>query len=399
MPYTTGRLIHDADAHVMETADWVIGYADPGVRDQLAPLQFGSVNLEPDTANASIAEMVRRSHDDPKLLATEEEQIMDRKNWKATGSIIKEDRPKVLDYLGFSSQLLFNSFHNGYIVRLEAAQKIDLAYGAATAHNRAMIDFCSVDERLLPTCYVPLADIERAGTAAREAIDMGAAALLIPSACPKGHSPSHIGFDPVWAQAQEAGIPIVFHVGGGGQLLSPDYFLNGLPIPHDFHGGDENFRSVDYMAIPGPPAQTLATMIFDGVLERFGDLKFGVIEQGAGWMASWVKNMESAVVAFARHEERLQKLSLRPTEYVHRQIRATPFPTEDAGWIVDQLGPDVCLFSSDYPHVEGGKRPVERFDQTLGDRSDEIKRKFYSENFLDLMGNGIPSKVRAATAA
>ena len=50
--------------------------------------------------------------------------------------------------------------------------------------------------------------------------------------------------------ASEARIPIVFHVGGTGQLIDPNYFNNGLPIPHDFHGGDENFRSVDYMGIP-----------------------------------------------------------------------------------------------------------------------------------------------------
>ena len=60
----------------------------------------------------------------------------------------------------------------------------------------------------------------------------------------------------------------MLHVGGGGQLLHPKYFVNGGAYVPDFHGGDENFRSVDYMAIPGPPAQTLATMIFDGVLER-----------------------------------------------------------------------------------------------------------------------------------
>ena len=61
-------------------------------------------------------------------------------------------------------------------------------------------------------------------------------------------------------------MPVVFHVGGTGDLIDPAYFRNGLPVPPDFHGGEENFRSVDYMGIPGPPAQTLATMIFDGVL-------------------------------------------------------------------------------------------------------------------------------------
>src|SRR5437667_9276323 len=118
-----------------------------------------------------------------------------------------------------------------------------------------MVEFCSVDRRLLATGYVPLADFERARAMAEEAIAMGSKALLIPSACPARHSPSHVGLFPVWAIAQEARIPVVLHVGGGGQLLDPHYFVNGLPPVPDFHGGAENFRSVDYMAIPSRPCR------------------------------------------------------------------------------------------------------------------------------------------------
>ena len=133
------------------------------------------------------------------------------------------------------------------------------------------------------------------------------------------------------------------------------------------------------MGIPGPPAQTLATLIFDGVLERFPDLRIGVIEQGAIWVPSWTRQMESAFDAFARHEERLQNLSLRPSEYVRRQVRFTPYPTEDVGWIIDQSGPEVCLFSSDYPHVEGGRRPIERFEASLaaGGIDPYARQRFY----------------------
>jgi len=281
---------------------------------------------------------------------------------------------------------VFNTFHNRRLHDWEHREDLDYAYGVARAHNRGMAEFCAVDRRLLSTLYVPLVDFDRAAAMADEAIAMGAAALLVASGCPKGHSPSHRSLDAVWARAQEAGIPIVFHVGGTDDLIDPAYFLNGLPIPPDFHGGEENFRSVDYMGIPGPPAQTLATMIFDGVLERFPELRIGVIEQGAIWVPSWLRQMESAFEAFHRHEERLQQLSLRPTEYVRRQVRFTPYPTEDVGWIVAQAGPEVVLFSSDYPHVEGGRKPYERFEASLGDASDAVRRAFYCDNFLDLMG-------------
>jgi predicted TIM-barrel fold metal-dependent hydrolase len=241
---------------------------------------------------------------------------------------------------------------------------------------------------------VPLADFELAAAMAEEAIEAGAAALLVASGCPRGHSPSHVALDPVWARAEEAGIPVVFHVGGTGDLIAAGYFRNGLPVPRDFHGGEENFRSVDYMAIPHPPMQTLATMIFDGVLERFSRLRIGVIEQGAVWLPSWMRQMESAVDAFGRHEERLGALSLRPSEYVRRQVRVTPYPTEDVGWIIRESGPQVCMFSSDFPHVEGGRRPIERFESSLGDASVETRRSFYCDNFLDLMGTAATALAR-----
>jgi predicted TIM-barrel fold metal-dependent hydrolase len=330
-----------------------------------------------------------RQHRDPDYRARDAEELMTRKNWKATGSFIAEDRPRALDLLGFASQLVFNTFANKALQRAEHRDDLDYAYGLARAHNRAMADFCSVDRRLLAVGYVPLADFERAAAMADEAISLGCAALMVASACPPGHSPSHVGLDPVWARAQDAGLPVVLHVGGGGELLDPHYFDNGLPPVPDFHGGAENFRSIDYMAIPYPPMQTLATMILDGVMDRFPRLKFGVIEQGASWLPGWMRSMDSAADAFHKNEERLQRLSGRPSEIVRRQVRVTPYPHEDAGWIIQQSGDEVCMFSSDYPHVEGGRNPLGRFERSLVTVSDDAKQRFYCDNFADLMGTGL----------
>jgi predicted TIM-barrel fold metal-dependent hydrolase len=400
---STGLVVHDADAHIMETPTWLRDNADPALRDRIDALTYPGGNelqqsaIEFDENEDLVAgfERLTQRHQAPDYVAAEKAEIMLRKNYAATGSFIAEDRPRALDILGFASQLVFNTFYNSQLCEWEHSGDTDFAIGTARAHNRGISEFCSVDRRLLSTLYVPLADLDRAPALAEEAIEMGAGALLIASACPPGHSPSHIGLDPVWSMAADAGVPVVFHVGGTGELLDQNYFNNGLPVPPDFHGGEENFRSVDYMAIPVQPAQTLATMIFDGVFERFPDLRVGVVEQGAIWVPSWMRQMESAIDAFGRHEERLQKLSLRPSEYVRRQMKFTPYPTEDVGWIVEQAGSEVVLFSSDYPHVEGGRRPIERFERSLENCSDEVRQRFYHDNFDDLMGGRLGSLLAA----
>jgi predicted TIM-barrel fold metal-dependent hydrolase len=137
--------------------------------------------------------------------------------------------------------------------------------------------------------------------------------------------------------------------------------------------------------------QTLATLIFDGVLDRFPGLRVGVIEQGASWVPGWMRFMDSAFDAFRKGEERLQALSLRPSEFVRRQVRVTPYPAEDVGWIIEQSGDEVCLFSSDYPHVEGGRNPIKRFEASMGDLSEPQRQRFYFDNFVDLMGSALPS--------
>jgi hypothetical protein len=111
MPYATGRVIHDADAHVMETPDWLVPFADPAIRPRVPQLYLATTKPGEDR----LIDKFARLHADPAYRARDEAEIMLRKNWAATGSFIKEDRPKALDLLGFRSQLVFNTFQNEYL--------------------------------------------------------------------------------------------------------------------------------------------------------------------------------------------------------------------------------------------------------------------------------------------
>jgi hypothetical protein len=59
----------------------------------------------------------------------------------------------------------------------------------------------------------------------------------------------------------------------------------------------------------------------------------------------------------------------------------------------------VCLFSSDFPHVEGGRNPLKRFDDSLAGASDTARARFYADNFIDLMGEGLAEDLRRPAVA
>lgn len=388
MPYVENRIVHDADSHLMELPDALDDFLESRYRADYDAL----AKLQQNPRDAGYVRQARQQHDDAVFRAGDEANILLRKNYEALGAFRKRDRPQALDYLGFTSQLIFTTWCLGNF-GLDDDGPVELAYATARAHNRMMADFCSVDRRFLGTAYVPLVDFAAAEQTAVDAIRLGCKALLLPSKCPRGHSPSHIGFERLWSIAEEARLPIVFHVGGE-EKLRADYVENGLPRVKDFHGGEENFTSVSFMPIPHSVEITLAALIIDGVLERHPKLRFGAIELGASWVPSWMRFMDSAALAFRKNEERLQKLSLKPSEYVQRQVRVTPYPHEDVGWIIANSGDTVCLFSSDFPHVEGGRNPLKRFGESLVGTPAQAIERFYCDNFIDLMGEGLAADLR-----
>ena len=126
-----------------------------------------------------------------------------------------------------------------------------------------------------------------------------------------------------------------------------------MPVT-DHLGGGENIRSKDYLAIHHSPEIFLGTLVLDGVFDRFPTLRGGCIEQGAGWVVSWLRHLDHAQRAFRRTEQPLQRLADQPSEYVRRHLKFTPFPGEPVGWMIEQAGPELFMFSTDYPHPEGG---------------------------------------------
>ena len=282
-----------------------------------------------------------------------------RKNFSATGSFLNVDRPQALDLLGFSSQLVFDTFTSSPILRFDRDGDHELAVTFARAQHRAILDWCSVDPRLLPVTVVARRRHGCRGCAhARSrSTPVPRRSRSVSTARPITHRVTSASIRCGRCARKQAYPCCCTSRARARSVMPPDYFENGRPAVPDFHGGDTNFKSIDYMSIPLPVMQTLNALVIDGVLQRHPALRIGVIELGASWLPGWMRMLDSAHEAFRKNEERLQQMEMKPSEYVQRQIRATPYPHEDTGWTIANSGPSVALFSSDFPHVEGGRNP------------------------------------------
>ena len=118
----------------------------------------------------------------------------------------------------------------------------------------------------------------------------------------------------------------------------------------------------------------------------FRSLRGASIEQGAEWLPFMLRTLDHAQNMFAKSEPDLQSLPMKASDYIRRQVKFTPFPKEDVKWITDNVGPDLLMFSTDYPHLEGGHDPLKNFETNLAGMPDQVLEKFYCGNFADLMG-------------
>jgi predicted TIM-barrel fold metal-dependent hydrolase len=366
----------DADSHVMELADFLDEFIDPDYRDQLR--RRGMDALSPVFESALAKADARRS--DEGAAARAEERLLEDKGWNAMGAFDPTERSRVLDLLGVQGQLVFATFATSMF----SGKDIDRLYAGSSAQNRAMVNFCSGDERLLPVAYVPLVDPIRARTLATEAVEGGCAAVMVPSTAAGERAPTHPDLDGFWDVLSEANVPFVLHVGGGGRLLDPAFHNNEMPVT-DHLGGGENVRSKDFLAIHHSPELFLGVLIYDGLFDRFPKLRGGCIEQGAGWVVSWMRHLDYGLRAFRRTEEPLRKLELAPSDYVRCHLKFTPFPGEPVGWMIEAAGPELFMFSTDYPHPEGGKDPLTKFEETLQSTSEADRDRFFYQNMFELL--------------
>jgi len=192
--------------------------------------------------------------------------------------------------------------------------------------------------RFVPTALMPLAPGHVADAVAEleRCIKMGYRSALVPCVLPEGLRYNSPELDPLWAVAQEAGIPISWHVGTGS---SPIYERGpGAAV-------------INYVEVGNSAQRAVYQMVCGGTLERFPELQMVTVEAGASWLAGLCERMDEV---YRAHEFYVKpKLKMMPSEYAKRQVNCT-FQFDRACIVTRGLtGVKPLMWAADYPHLEG----------------------------------------------
>jgi predicted TIM-barrel fold metal-dependent hydrolase len=183
----------------------------------------------------------------------------------------------------------------------------------------------------------------------------------------------------------DAGLPFLLHVAGAPIQVSPGWFNTGRAVPKDFMGAGESVRGKDMTSLHHAAETFIGTLVLDGVLERHPSLRGGAVELGGGWVPSMLARLDWIADIWKKSEPDLAALKRRPSEQIIDQLAFTPFPYENVADLIGQSDERLYMFSSDYPHIEGGRAPIARFEAGLAGASDQAKSAFYAENYARLV--------------
>ena len=368
-----GRIL-DADGHMYMTAedvDAVFGTDIKGITNTFLREYVHSDEYKSNRANVH-----------------KPESLWTLKGMGALGAYDAAERSQALTAMGVKAQLIFANNGNW-----ELLENNDKARNACSRLNDYLIDRTQrTDNRARATCHINMHSAEWAIKEVERVLKKGAKAVLLPCNLPPADvSPSHEIWDPMWAMLQEAGVPATIHLGSSGGLLS-DRGPEALMFPDPkwaesrtlrnkpaFRAGGEEAISPYFMLVAHmAPELFMQTMVIGKVFERFPKLALGIIEFGASWVGPAVERMD----LWAAFMNKIGvKYELKPSEYVRRNIRVTPFWHEDLPAMVSRYGlKEVYCFSTDYPHLEGSKDPIGKFRKHLSKMDADYAEPFFIDN-------------------
>ena len=284
-------------------------------------------------------------------------------------------REKEMAIDGVSAEVLYPTLG----LRLYSMEDAALQEACFRVYNDWLMEYCSaVPERLLGIPAISMYNIDHAIAELQRCKQGGLKGALIWQVPPPDLSFTSDYYDRFWAAAQEMDMPVSLHI-----LTGHGYSKNLGSL----HGIDHYRGSVNLKVLEG--ANALLDIIFSGVLERFPQLKFVLVENEIGWLPFFVEQWD-------RYFERHRKADPVPIEkppsfYFNRQIYATFFNDPIGGHILSAWGVDNCMWSNDFPHPNSTwPHSREVIARDLGHLPAESRTKLVRSNVVCLYDLKIP---------
>jgi predicted TIM-barrel fold metal-dependent hydrolase len=291
-----------------------------------------------------------------------------------------EARLKFLDTQGIHAQLIYPSLASAIEGRM--GYDHDLMAAALHSLNQWTLEEWGFNRegRLFAAPMVSLADVDLACKELDWALANGAKMVSLRPAPVPGYrgtrSPGNREFDPFWARVNESGIFVVLHVSDSGYDEIYRWWGSGSREFLAFDRSDPLKACIDTSG--RAVADSLSALIAHGVFQRFPNIRVVSAENGSAWVAHLVYILGRAYGQmpkdFARH----------PVETLREHVFIAPYYEDDLLGLVELIGVDRILFSSDYPHPEGLGKPLD-FLQDIEGFSDGDKRKIMSTNLKGLL--------------
>ena len=381
-----GFKVMDADAHMHEPQYLWERYVEPAYQDQVPKVAFmdgAFMVYEPD------GRIIPKTEKQPKLPRTAWADMEARYGEQYRTWWSAETRLKDMDAHGWDVQVLLPTGNNGNFAYRVALRDAGLGAAMCRAYNNWCRDYCDADpKRLKFVAVLPGSDTDAMLVEARRAVEeLGAVSVRNPF-LPEGRWLHEPEYDALWSLACELDFPISVH----GEYRQRRF--------HPFAGGNRgnvDDRDMQMLALRGLdhalgfPCDNMATMgqfIFTGILERFPELRLGILESNVGWVPFWLGRMDehthgrNSVMGNA-----VERLPMLPSEYFKRQITVTCDSDESAlSYAVDHLGGDNIAWNTDYPHPDAPRPEKALPDFDAQPIPDEAKAKILWDNAVTLFG-------------
>jgi len=253
--------------------------------------------------------------------------------------------------------------------------ELTLAY--QRAYNRWIADFCrDSGGRLVPIAHLSLGDPEGAAVELERAVGDGCrGAFVAPfthTRKPHGH-PDH---DVLFARCCKLDVPIAIH---------PTYDpLWAIPVRFRHMGREREF----FYNVMGRQGSQQAFLSFFtmGTLERFPELKLGVLEVGCGWIGSFLDRMNAVQQTISAKGVGMKRSA---SETFRQQCFISGDPDETAApHIIDHVGNDCFVWASDYPHPDHPGSWVHALENFVAPLTEKTRAKVLRENVSRLYGLG-----------